>query len=226
MKIKIYKDSKVFFDCDGVVLDSNTIKTKSFIETFEKFGYKKIHIYQFIKYHKKNGGVSRYKKIDYFFSHILKIDIDEKIKNKILKYFASIVYKKLLESNLTDSILKFLNLLKDNSITCYIISGSDELELNRLFKKIGLKSYFLKIYGSPKSKIQIADILLNKINHNVKNYYFGDSVMDYETSRYLNIDYIMLTEYTDQVNIAKFIKNKNIAHIKNFSKLEYIFLNY
>ena len=114
----------------------------------------------------------------------------------------------------------------DNSITCYIISGSDELELNRLFKKIGLKSYFLKVYGSPKSKIQIADILLNKINHNVKNYYFGDSVMDYETSRYLNIDYIMLTEYTDQVNIAKFIKNKNIAHIKNFSKLEYIFLNY
>ena len=48
----------IIFDCDGVILDSNEIKTDAFVKLFEH--YPKNKISQLINYHKKHGGVSRY----------------------------------------------------------------------------------------------------------------------------------------------------------------------
>ena len=59
---------QVIFDCDGVILNSNDIKSNAFARSLidEDKGLVK----QFIEYHKKNGGVSRFKKFEYFFKNI------------------------------------------------------------------------------------------------------------------------------------------------------------
>ena len=57
-------------DFDGVILDSVNIKTKAFEELFQeqpKEIRKKI-----INYHIKNGGISRYRKFDYFYKNFIK----------------------------------------------------------------------------------------------------------------------------------------------------------
>ena len=53
------------FDCDGVVLDSNQIKTQAFYNATQSYGHEFAD--QLVNYHLKNGGVSRYEKFEYFF---------------------------------------------------------------------------------------------------------------------------------------------------------------
>ena len=60
----------ILLDCDGVLLDSNEIKTKVFKKTLQNEPEKLVN--QFIEYHKANQGIDRYKKFQYFFSEIKK----------------------------------------------------------------------------------------------------------------------------------------------------------
>ena len=65
--MKKYKS--LIFDCDGVILNSNKIKTESFRKILKNFDT--CAIQEFIDYHENNGGLSRYIKLDYFLSNIL-----------------------------------------------------------------------------------------------------------------------------------------------------------
>ena len=58
----------IVFDCDGVILDSNQIKTDAF--TYALSSYKKSEINKLISYHKKWWSF-RYRKFNYFFKNIL-----------------------------------------------------------------------------------------------------------------------------------------------------------
>ena len=62
--IKISKYKSLIFDCDGVILNSNKIKSNAFRKVLKKFN--QIAVDEFIKYHKDNGGISRYIKFEYF----------------------------------------------------------------------------------------------------------------------------------------------------------------
>ena len=58
-KIKI-----AIFDFDGVICDSNSVKTNAFLELYKDLDQNKL---SFVKrYHIHNGGISRYEKIKYF----------------------------------------------------------------------------------------------------------------------------------------------------------------
>ena len=66
MKITDYKS--LIFDCDGVVLNSNKIKTEAFRKIFQPFGLDLAN--EMVRYHVNHGGISRYKKIDYFLENL------------------------------------------------------------------------------------------------------------------------------------------------------------
>jgi beta-phosphoglucomutase-like phosphatase (HAD superfamily) len=55
--------STIIFDCDGVLLDSNNIKTLGFME-ISNFAGPTVQN-NFIQYHLDNPGISRFKKIDF-----------------------------------------------------------------------------------------------------------------------------------------------------------------
>ena len=66
----------ILFDFDGVILDSMPIRDYGFRKIFEKYPDELVE--NFIKYHRKNGGLSRFHKIEYFYKTLLKKDISEK----------------------------------------------------------------------------------------------------------------------------------------------------
>ena len=68
--IDLKKYQVCIFDCDGVILDSNKIKTNAFKQALKDEPRDKIE--QLVKYHKENGGVSRYKKFEYFYKKFVK----------------------------------------------------------------------------------------------------------------------------------------------------------
>ena len=79
-----YKYRSLVFDCDGVLLDSNKVKSDAFYELALFAGKEKAN--ELLTYHLKNGGVSRYEKIKYFYSEILKKKLQKKMSIKANLY--------------------------------------------------------------------------------------------------------------------------------------------
>ena len=64
------QDYDIFiFDCDGVILDSNKLKSDAFRQALEYEPEEMVE--ELVRYHKLNGGISRYEKFNYFYKSIV-----------------------------------------------------------------------------------------------------------------------------------------------------------
>jgi beta-phosphoglucomutase-like phosphatase (HAD superfamily) len=69
--LSLNRYNTLIFDCDGVVLNSNAVKTNAFYQTTLPYGQAAADA--MVEYHVANGGVSRYKKFAYFLESIVPI---------------------------------------------------------------------------------------------------------------------------------------------------------
>jgi len=178
----------IIFDFDGVILDSVPVKTEAFRILFQDF--KDDSVNEIIKYHKINGGLSRYKKIEYFFISILKQSISEE---KIIEYaykFSEITLKEL--PNPKYIIEDTLNFIKNNykKYNMHIASGSSEEDLKYICDKLDLTKYFISINGSPKEKSLLVEKILHEHNYEKRlTCLIGDSINDYEAAKSQGISF-------------------------------------
>ena len=216
---KLSKYKNLFFDCDGVILNSNKIKTEAFKEVVSNYGEKVSTELQ--NYHIKNGGISRYKKFNYFLD---KIAIDHGIEvnsisvNKLVEDYSRIVKNKLLKCEVCSQII---NYRKYSKAIWFIVSGSDQDELIEVFKQRKLNKVFDGgIYGSPLSKDEIfRDIFKEKMIEKSKSIYLGDSKYDYIAAKNIGIDFIFLSKWSEFREIKKFSNANNIDLYKEFNDL-------
>ena len=86
----------LIFDCDGVILNSNNVKTQAFYDVTQVYGRESAQALK--DYHIKNGGISRYKKFEYFFTNILKRPARPQEIDKLLSDFSKKVREGLRSS--------------------------------------------------------------------------------------------------------------------------------
>tara|TARA_B110000977_G_scaffold195170_1_gene273090 strand:+ start:475 stop:1104 length:630 start_codon:yes stop_codon:yes gene_type:complete len=200
----------ILWDFDGVILNSNIIRTKGFIEIFKDFPNN--YTAQLVKYHEEMGGLSRYHKIEYFFTKIMK----KKINQEEIFFYAE-KYKSFMLNNLVNKrfiINETLDYIKQNRniFSMHIVSASDENELKQICKELEIDSFFCSIHGSPTSKKENIMSLL-KFNKLTKRevVLIGDSINDYEAAVHNKIDFIGYN------NIE--LKKKQIQYISTFKIL-------
>ena len=102
-----------FFDNDGVIMDSNSLKSEAFIKALEGEDEKLIE--KFILYHRAYGGVSRFEKIKYFYLNIKKEKNPINLINETLEKYAFHSKQALLSADLIPGVEDFLKLLKHNN---------------------------------------------------------------------------------------------------------------
>jgi len=221
MNLSAYKT--FVFDCDGVLLNSNKIKTEAFRRISLRFG-KEVSD-NFVKYHIDNGGVSRYKKIEY----LLDLLNSKKIKNKfiiegsksenfLLNEFASLVINGLLDCEIANGLKELRSKFSNSS--WIIVSGSDQKELRSVFAKRKLSHYFdAGIFGSPVSKIDHLTKLIRKNVVQKPAIFFGDSKLDFEVANASNMDFIFVKKWTELHNWEEVFKDEDITHIETLSDL-------
>ena len=215
MKINIRKTDFVIFDCDGVILNSNKIKTNAFKETLSK--YPKDKVMQLINFHKKNGGISRKIKFDYFFKEILK-ENNQKLINDSLDQFKKNSFKKLIKSRYISGVLNFIKILHKYKIKIFIVSGAFEKELREIFNLRKKNHMFLEILGTPKNKEENIEYLFKKYSLENKNgLFFGDAETDYLVSKKFNIKFIFVSSESEW---SDFKKIHNLLIIENFTNIE------
>ncbi len=138
------------FDCDGVILNSNTIKNQAFRETLKD--EKSSLIEEFIKYHQKNGGVSRYEKFLFFYQKMKQSKQYKKDTKIALSKFSTLVQKELIKSQYVPGAIDYIQKLYNLNKKLYVVSGGDQNELNVVFSAKKIDYFFKKILGSPTTK--------------------------------------------------------------------------
>ncbi len=205
--------SHIFFDCDGVILNSNKVKTNAFYKIALEYGEEKAK--KLLNYHIQNGGISRYKKIKYFQENILK-NKDLDTYQKLLNYYSEILKKELLKTEISHGIFKIKQFFPDSKLA--VVSGSDQKELVWLFKKLKIDYIFdMGIFGSPKSKKEIFYQLFQNSTDISGSIFLGDSKYDFEVSKLYGLDFAFITEWTEVQDWLIFTKKNNIKTYSNIS---------
>ena len=207
------------FDCDGVVLDSNKLKTECFRELLSK--EQEEHINLFIDYHVSNQGINRYEKLRYFYENIKKINDYEEEYNSLLKEFTRISLEKLCRSSFTAGIEEFLQSLKSENCKTYIVSGSDEDELIKIFEKKRIMQFFNEIHGSPRNKEDILYKLQKDKKINSQSIFFGDAKHDYQVASKYDLTFVYISDYSDWKDGIVFCNENNILQSNNFKDIKY-----
>ena len=204
----------IILDYDGVVAESNQIKTRAFSELFK--GEKKDHITEFIEFHTCNEGISREKKISYFYTEILKKRILKKDLNKKCSDFSNLVVQKIIECEKVAGVESYL---KENykKKDFFISSGTPTKEIKLILKKTNMINFFQDILGSPDSKEKHISYILNKYKYNRAELMFiGDSKTDLMAARKNGIDFILRTHKLNKELSGLFNGHK----IKNFFEIK------
>lgn len=209
--MKNIQDFKVlFWDFDGVIMDSMPIRDKGFIEVLKDFPQEQVE--QLVAFHQKNGGLSRYVKFRYFYEEILNQSITEEKVQELAHEFSKIMLALLIDETLL--IADSVKFIKDNAVNykMHIVSGSDGTELNHICSELGLDKYFLSIHGSPTPKTQLVHDLLQEHGYNTEDcVLIGDSMNDYDAAQKNNISFM-------GYNNPDFI-TKGYVYIENFNSL-------
>ena len=94
----------LLFDCDGVFLDSNKIKSEAFYSVARPFG--EAYAKELLTHHLSNGGVSRDRKFKHFFRDILKTDYTNDDIASLKEEYASTIKEDLLSCALMPGLEK------------------------------------------------------------------------------------------------------------------------
>ena len=214
MKLFMDKYKTIIMDCDGVILDSNLIKSKAFYQVAIPFGEDNAN--KLVTINKKYGGVSRYEKIHMFMNDILQIE-DQVLEEDLIKQFGYICVDELMKCDFTPGLIKFLERTRDKDV--FVVSGGSQNELRNIFNKRRLSKYFEGIYGSPETKKDLVEMLRDDILINSPYVFIGDSRGDYDAAESIGADFIFMSEFTEFYEWKRFFNDKKIKVVNNLSDL-------
>jgi len=204
------------FDCDGVLILSNRLKTQCFNEIASKFVPKNL-VNQFVDFHKTNGGLSRWEKFEYLKD--ISTDFDLPSVDSLSEEFASLVDAKSYTISPIPGALEYVEKLTKESATIYVVSGGEQSQVRRILMNLKFNIDRERVFGSP----------TNKFNHfkNIRNKHqfsdamtYGDSLLDAKCAISIKSEFTFVYEDSD---ISRKDLEDNISlefsSIKNFNNL-------
>lgn len=182
------------FDCDGVIFDSNQIKTDAFNKVGLEFGSDAAK--ELVNYHLQHGGVSRYRKFEYFWVEILQRIYDANKIESLVSQYALQVCERLLHCSIS---LSLLDLRKSTQNASWmVVSGGNQAELEYIFTERKIAPLFNKgVFGSPSTKDEIIKREISSGRLEFPALFIGDSRYDHEVAKRAGMDFIFIYDWTE-----------------------------
>tara|TARA_B100000686_G_scaffold330661_1_gene393216 strand:+ start:912 stop:1553 length:642 start_codon:yes stop_codon:yes gene_type:complete len=195
----------IIFDFDGVIVESVDIKTNAFADLYQSYGDSIVK--EVVRYHKLNGGLSRYKKFHYFQQNLLKRSpLTQSEEENLDETFSKLVVNAVINSDSVAGADQFIQ-IESSKIPLFIASGTPETELNTIVTHRGLKSYFTGVHGSPKSKETIISEILSAHDLTPKRVLMiGDALIDYQSAKANNLSFLGRVRIGDKNPFPKYVK--------------------
>lgn len=216
MNLDVGKYKTIIFDCDGVVLDSNRIKSDAFYRVALPYGEDAANSLR--KYHINNGGVSRYVKFEFFLTNILNKKIEDVELNNLLEKFSFEVKRALLSCDVVEGLSKLRRATK--SAVWLIVSGGDQKELREVFEEKELSVFFDGgIFGSPDNKDKIIQKGVSDGIISEPCLFVGDSKYDFQSARNASFDFVFISQWTEVDGWSNWIEKENIFSVEDVKGL-------
>jgi phosphoglycolate phosphatase-like HAD superfamily hydrolase len=215
--------STLVFDCDGVILNSNRIKTEAFRSAALPYG--EPAACALVAHHVVNGGVSRYLKFAYFLEVIvpeyaptLVPGFNAPDLQELLLAYAQEVRAGLMSCPVANSLPELRAITA--TANWLIISGGDQAELRDVFDARCLSCFFDGgIFGSPDAKDTILARELNLDNIKRPALFLGDSRYDALVSKDAGLDFVFVSNWTEVADWCQFVDRNSHLHVASLADL-------
>lgn len=185
---KITNARVIFWDFDGVIKDSVPVKTEAFRKLFLSFGSDIAD--KVVEHHLANGGVSRFKKIPYYFKTYVGKNISDEELDCYANDFSKLVVEEVIKSPWIPGVEDFLR--NNEYIQEFIlVTGTPQDEIAIILEKLKLTELFISIHGAPKEKTNMVFDDIKKYGYKTTDcILIGDSSTDFIAANENNIDFI------------------------------------
>ena len=202
IKVNTMKKKKLLiFDLDGTLINSKKDILISFNYAFKKNNFKTVNNYFFLK----NAGLGS--------KYLIKKNcgpISELLLNKINNDFKKFYFKQCIKNTLPkNGLFTFLKETKDRFYNV-ISTNKSETIAKKILKKLNIFKFFDAIYGydtlkyNKPDKRHLKKILCDFSSNNRNSFFFGDSYIDYQMTRKVNVKFFLLTNgYCSKINRIK-----------------------
>lgn len=182
----------MFFDFDGVVLESGDIKTEAFLELYKGQGIESA----VREHHLSNQGVSRFGKFKWIAENLLNQTYTDQMGQELGKRFSALVKQKVIAASFVKGFSEMMEHIAKSDIYCVVASGTPDAELQSIVKERKIGGWFHEVHGSPTKKAEIVeDVLSRKGYDRADCLFFGDASTDHEAARVTKLDfYARLTD--------------------------------
>jgi phosphoglycolate phosphatase-like HAD superfamily hydrolase len=202
----------IFWDFDGVIKDSNAVKTDAFITLFEPYGEALVTLVR--NHHEDNGGMSRFEKIPLYMKWAGENVIQSRIQT-FQDQFSRLVFQAVINSPWVPGAQHFLqsNLYQQIFI---LVSATPQREIDAILRALDLTSCFKKIYGAPTKKRGAITDSLRTFPMNPKEcLVIGDAIVDQDAAQFNRVPFLLRSHDTN----SKLFTNYSGPSLKNFNAL-------
>ena len=171
----------VFFDFDGVLVESIDIKEKAFLTLYGDCS-SEVQA-RALAHHKAHEGISRLEKIRFCHREFLGVELDDDAVDSLGRRFSALVEDAVIACPLVAGAGEFLE-ASGGRMALFVVSGTPDDELKRVIAGRRMMPYFTSVHGSPPYKAPIVEGLLAK--HGIaagRALFVGDAMTDYHAAR-------------------------------------------
>ncbi|MDB5372356.1 MAG: family hydrolase [Belnapia sp.] len=192
----------VVFDCDGVLLASNRLKTAIFQDVLRDTGFAATDISRFASFQQANFGMSRYRLFDALLAWTDLEQRPDTSRDALCAAYGQALYGRYVRCRSTPGMLGVVRGLHATGMPLFVVSGSDGAELRSVFAERGLAQWFVGIHGSPATKTENLGLVAEALGlvtpmHRVV--FVGDAEADWKAAAGTGCRFV----YADHFSTAK-----------------------
>lgn len=176
----------IVFDVDGVIIDSNAVKTDCFRRVFQYLGDTAVE--EVVNYHISNPQLNRYKKIDWVVDNF---DLDPSDHSLLYHDFDNLCDQKIRDCEFILGFDSFFRFCEHRDYELGVSSAMPRQSLLRCLQQFNLLDRFQYVFGSEITKAESLKMISKSTNCLLGNILFlGDSHTDYAAAREVGAQFV------------------------------------
>jgi len=178
----------IFFDFDGVIVESLDVKIEAFRQLYAPYGPSVVK--QAIDHYVHQTGVPRLFRFLHCHKHLLGQYLTDAEAQALSDRFGAMVEDLVVACDGVLGAREFLEAFADR-IPCFVVSATPDAELKRILQRRGMADFFAEAYGSPPDKPEVLSrILAARGWPAAETVMVGDGLADYRAATANGIRFI------------------------------------
>ncbi len=185
----------IFWDFDGVIKDSVTVKSTGYEKLFSPYGATVVEKVR--RHHGQHGGVSRYEKIPLYLSWAGESSSPNLVQD-FCNQFSNLVQQAVIDSPWVPGVREYLH--ENHSQQHFIlITATPQEEIERILNALKIAHYFREIHGAPTAKATVVREVLDRLDCSPEQaLVVGDSETDLGAAEKNNVPFLLRCTFFNQ----------------------------